>query len=190
MEAMRKLNKINIVVSYESEYDYDLLSIRMIKCGKNERINMDLEKIVICTFQGIINKYDMQSAIISENEVVLFTDKYILSFLYHSGELEMVYIEKKENGELYQYNIDSFIAYSISEEDRIQIKERLQKETKIVIELELLSCTLEKKWEDLLLGGKEWVKEFQNFLLYVPVRNVTKIKEEKYRRKCGLETEE
>ncbi len=39
----------------------------------------------------------------------------------------MVYVEKKEKGELYPYNIDSFIVYSISEEDREQIKERLKK---------------------------------------------------------------
>ncbi len=145
---------------------------------------MELEKIVIYAFKGIIDRYDMQSAIISENEVVLFTDKFILSFLCHSSELQMVYIEKKEDGELYQYNIDSFIANSISEEDRMQIKERLQKESKMVIELELLACTLEKKWNDLLLGGKEWVKEYQNFLLYVPVRNVTKLIDKKYRGKC------
>lgn len=145
---------------------------------------MELEKIVIYAFKGIIDRYDMQSAIISENEVVLFTDKFILSFLCHSSELQMVYIEKKEDGELYQYNIDSFIANSISEEDRMQIKERLQKESKMVIELELLACTLEKKWNDLLLGGKEWIKEYQNFLLYVPVRNVTKLIDKKYRGKC------
>lgn len=145
---------------------------------------MELEKIVIYAFKGIIDRYDMQSAIISENEVVLFTDKFILSFLCHSSELQMVYIEKKEDGELYQYNIDSFIANSISEEDRMQIKARLQKESKMAIELELLACTLEKKWNDLLLGGKEWVKEYQNFLLYVPVRNVTKLIDKKYRGKC------
>lgn len=145
---------------------------------------MELKEIVIHAFESIIEKYNMQSSTISENEVVLFSDKYILSFLYHLGELQMVYVEKKDDGELYQYNIDSFIANSILEEDRVKIKERLQKESKIIIELELLACTLEKKWEDLLLGGKEWVKEYRNFLLYVPARNVTKLKEKKYRGKC------
>ena len=104
--------------------------------------------------------------------------------MHHSGELEMVYVEKKEDGELYQYNIDSFIANSISEEDRMQIKERLKKESKTEIDLALLAYTLEKKWNDLLLGGKEWVKEYQNFFLYIPARNVTHLKGEKYRGKC------
>lgn len=140
--------------------------------------------MVIYIFERIIEKYNLQSSIISENEVVLFSDKYILSFLCHSGELEMVYVEKKENGELYQYNIDSFIAYSISEQDRMQIKERLKQGSKMEIELELLACTLEKKWDNLLLGGKEWIKEYQNFLLYIPARNVTQLKEKKYRGKC------
>lgn len=143
-------------------------------------------EIVIQAFEDIIKKYNMQSSIISENEVVLFSDKYILSFLRHSGELEMVYIEKKENGDLYQYNIDSFIANSISEEARMQIKERLKKEsaTEIDLELALLAYTLEKKWDDLLLGGKGWIKEYQNFLLYIPARNVTQLKEKKYKGKC------
>lgn len=145
---------------------------------------MELEKMVIYIFERIIEKYNLQSSIISENEVVLFSDKYILSFLCHSGELEMVYVEKKENGELYQYNIDSFIAYSISEQDRMQIKERLKQGSKMEIELELLACTLEKKWDNLLSGGKEWIKEYQNFLLYIPARNVTQLKEKKYRGKC------
>lgn len=145
---------------------------------------MELEKIVTHAFESIIKKYSMQSSIISENEVVLFSDKYILSFLRHSGELEMVYVEKKEDGELYQYNIDSFIANSISEEDRMQIKERLQKESKTEIDLALLAYILEKKWGDLLLGGKEWIKEYKNFLLYIPARNVTQLKEKKYRGKC------
>jgi hypothetical protein len=145
---------------------------------------MELKEIVIHAFESIIKKYNMQSSIISENEVVLFSDKYILSFLRHLGELEMVYVEKKEDGELYQYNIDSFIANSISEEDRIQIKERLQKESKTAIDLALLAYTLEKKWDDLLLGGKEWIKEYQNFLLYIPARNVTQLKEKKYKGKC------
>jgi hypothetical protein len=59
--------------------------------------------------------YNLRVSIISENEVVLFCEKYILSFLLHSAELEMVYIEKRENEELYQYNIDSYIAHSISD---------------------------------------------------------------------------
>ena len=145
-----------------------------------EKMMKELEKIVVFAFEEIINKYDMQSEIISENEVVLFTDKFILSFLYHGNELQMAYIEKKLDGELYQYNIDSFIASSISEEDRMLIKERLQNESKVVMELELLAWVLQKKWEELLLGGKEWVKEYQNFLLYIPERNITKLAE-KYR---------
>lgn len=145
---------------------------------------MELMEIVIHAFESIIKKYNMQSSIISENEVVLFSDKYILSFLRHSGELEMVYIEKKEDGDLYQYNIDSFIANSISEEARMQIKERLKKESKAEIDLALLAYTLEKKWNDLLLGGKEWIKEYQNFLLFIPARNVTQLKEKKYKGKC------
>lgn len=144
---------------------------------------MELEKMVIYVFKEIIEKYNMQSATISENEVILVTDKYILSFLYHSCELELVYIEKKENGELYQYNIDSFIAASISEEDRMLIKEQSEQKSKLEIELELLACTLEKKWKNLLLGEKGWMKEYQNFLLYIPARNVTQLKEKKYRDK-------
>lgn len=145
---------------------------------------MELMEIVIHAFESIIKKYNMQSSIISENEVVLFSDKYILSFLRHSGELEMVYIEKKEDGDLYQYNIDSFIANSISEEARMQIKEQSKKESKAEIDLALLAYTLEKKWNDLLLGGKEWIKEYQNFLLFIPARNVTQLKEKKYKGKC------
>lgn len=145
---------------------------------------MELIEIVIHGFESIIKKYNMQSSIISENEVVLFSDKYILSFLRHSGELEMVYIEKQEDGDLYQYNIDSFIANSISEESRMQIKERLKTESKTEIDLALLAYTLEKKWDNLLLGGKEWIKEYQNFLLYIPARNVTQLIEKKYKGKC------
>ena len=145
---------------------------------------MELQEIVIHAFENIITKYNLQSSIISENEVVLFSDNYILSFLRHSDELEMVYVEKKENGELYQYNIDSFIANSISDEDRMQIKERFQKKSQAEIDLELLAHTLEKKWNDLLLGGKEWIKEYQNFLLYIPARNVTQLIEKKYKGKC------
>ncbi|MCM1084421.1 MAG: hypothetical protein NC393_09550 [Clostridium sp.] len=146
---------------------------------------MEFEEKVKYAFKDIIDKYNMKSAAISENEVVLFTDKFILSFLYHAAELDMVYIEKTEDGELYgYYNIDSFIASSISKEDRIQIKERLQGESKLVIHLELLACTLEKKWKDLLSGGKEWIKEYQKFFLHMPARNVTKIIEEYNRYKC------
>lgn len=58
----------------------------------------------------------------------------------------------------------------------MQIKERLKKELKTEIDLALLVYTLEKKWDDLLLGGKEWIKEYQNFLLYIPARNVTQLK--------------
>lgn len=145
---------------------------------------MELIEIVIHAFESIIKKYNMQSSIISENEVVLFSNKYILSFLRHLGELEMVYIEKKEDGDLYQYNIDSFIANSISEEARVQIKEQLKKKSKTEIDLALLAYTLEKKWDDLLLGGKEWIKEYQNFLLYIPARNVTQLIEKKYKGKC------
>ena len=145
---------------------------------------MELQEIVIHAFENIITKYNLQSSIISENEVVLFSDNYILSFLRHSNELEMVYVEKKEDGELYQYNIDSFIANSISDEDRLQIKERFQKKSQAEIYLELLAHTLEKKWNDLLLGGKEWIKEYQNFLLYIPARNVTQLTEKKYKGKC------
>lgn len=146
---------------------------------------MKLIEIVIHAFESIIKKYNLQSSIISEEEVVLFSDKYILSFLRHSGELQMVYIEKKEDGDLYAYyNIDSFIANSVSDEARMQIKERLKRESKTEIHLTLIAYTLEKKWDDLLLGGKEWIKEYQNFLLYIPPRNVTQLLEKRYKGKC------
>ena len=138
---------------------------------------MEFEKIVISIFERIIKKYNLQAKLVSPNEMILFSDKYILSFLLHSAELEMVYIEKKENGELYQYNIDSFIAYSISKEDRLQVKEKLKSNSKIEIELELLACMLENKWNELLLGGTERIREYQDFVLYIPPRNVTKLKE-------------
>lgn len=144
---------------------------------------MDLGEMVIHAFEKVIARYNMQSSIICENEVVLFTDKYILSFLYHSGELEMIYIEKGKTGELYQYNIDSFIAYSISAEDRNYIKERLKDSTKIERELEMLAYTLDRNWDNLLSGGKDWIKEYRNFMLYIPARNVTFLKK-KYIGKC------
>lgn len=58
---------------------------------------MELEKIVINAFEKIIIKYSLQTTLISENEMRLFSDKYILLFLLHSAELEMVYIEKRED---------------------------------------------------------------------------------------------
>lgn len=136
---------------------------------------MGLEKIVICAFEKIIIKYNLQTTLVSANEMHLSSDKYILVFLLHSAELEIVYIEKREDGELYQHNIDSFILYSISEDDSMQIKERLKNKSRIEIKLELLACTLERKWDELLLGGKKWMKEYQNFMLYIPPRNVTKL---------------
>ena len=137
---------------------------------------MELEKIVICAFEKIIQKYDLQTTLISTNEMRLSSNKYMLLFLLHSAELEMVYIEKREDRELYAYyNIDSFILYSVSEEDRMQIKERFKTKSGIEIKLELLACTLENKWDELLFGGKKWMKEYQNFKLYIPPRNVTKL---------------
>lgn len=137
---------------------------------------MDFVNKVICAFGTIMKKYNLQAKYISNNEVILFSSKYVLSFLFHSSELELVYIEKREDGELYQYNIDSFIANSISEEDRICLNENLQERSRIDKELILLAFTLEKKWDELLSGGKDWIKEYQNFILFIPPRNVTKLK--------------
>lgn len=141
---------------------------------------MDLGEMVVRSFIRIIERYNMQVSIICENEVILFTDKYILSFLYHSAEFEMIYIEKRETGELFQYNIDSFISCSISEEDRKHIKERLKNSTKTERELEMLAYTLENKWDNLLSGGTEWMKIYQNYMLYVPARDVTSVIEKRY----------
>ena len=137
---------------------------------------MDFENKVICAFGTIMKKYNLQAKYISNNEVILFSSKYVLSFLLHSSELELVYIEKREDGELYQYNIDSFIANSISEEDRICLNENLQERSRIEKELILLAFALGKKWDELLSGGKDWIKEYQNFILFIPPRNVTKLK--------------
>lgn len=144
---------------------------------------MNLEELVVQIFEKIIKKYNLQISTISENEVVLFSSSYILSFLYHSAELVVVYFEKTKTGELYQYNIDSFIASSISEEDRIEIKEKFKNEPQIVIELELLARTLVKKWDNLLSGERDWIKEYQEFSLHIPARNVTWLKDEKYMEK-------
>ncbi|WP_033165536.1 hypothetical protein [Clostridium sp. KNHs205] len=145
---------------------------------------MELENLLKKLFEKIIETYNLGISIISENEVVLFCDKYILSFLLHSAELEMVYIEKRENEELYQYNIDSFITYSISDEDRLRIKSFLINGSKLELELGLLAYTLEKKWGELLLGGNRWIQEYENFMLYIPARNVTRLKEKSYKGKC------
>lgn len=141
---------------------------------------MDLGEMVVRSFIRIIERYNMQVSIICENEVILFTDKYILSFLYHSAELEMIYFEKRETGVLFQYNIDSFISCSISEEDRKHIKERLKNSTKTERELEMLAYTLENKWDNLLSGGTEWMEIYQNYMLYVPARDVTSVIEKRY----------
>lgn len=79
---------------------------------------------------------------------------------------------KEEDGEIYQYNIDSFIANLISEKDRIQVKE-----SKTEIDFSITCPNIRKKWDERLLYGKEWIKEYQNFLLYIPAKNVTQLKE-------------
>ena len=145
---------------------------------------MELENSIKKFFEKIIEIYNLRISIISENEVVLFSDNYILSFLLHSAELELVYIEKRENKELYQYNIDSFITYSISDEDRMKIKSFLINVSKLELELGLLAYILEKKWGELLLGGNRWIQEYENFMLYIPARNVTRLKEKSYKGKC------
>ena len=110
--------------------------------------------------------------------MVLFSSQYILSFLLHSAELFLVYIEKTKDGELYEYyNIDSFIASSITEEDRMYVKDKFLEKSRIEEELILLACTLEKRWDEFLSGGKEWIKEYERFLLYIPPRNAADLKE-------------
>jgi hypothetical protein len=66
----------------------------------------------------------------------------------------------------------------------LDIKRFLINGSKLKIELELLAHTLEKKWGELLMGGNKWIQEYENFMLYIPARNVTRLKGKSYKGKC------
>lgn len=143
---------------------------------------MKYGELVIQIFGEIIEKYNLQATIISDNIVDLIAHKYILEFWFHNAEDGMVYIERRENGELYEYrNFDSFIAASISEKDRGDIKAQLQYDQQIPRGLEFIAYAMESKWGNLLSGDKKWIEEYQNFRLSAPPRNVTELRKKQYK---------
>lgn len=141
---------------------------------------MNFKEIIIYEFKNIIEKYNMHLAEISENEIVLYTDKYFLSLMLHSGEVELYYYEKQDK-KIVEYIINSFIAYSISAEDRNTTKNRIKEESNIQLSIALLSQTLDEKWSDLLQGGKDWISKYKEFILYIPERDVTEYVAKKYK---------
>lgn len=142
---------------------------------------MKYGELVIQIFGKIIEKYNLQATIISDNIVDLVSSKYILEFWFHNAEDGMVYIERKENGELYEYtNFDSFIAASMSEKERANIKAQLQYEQQIPRGLECIAYALESKWVNLLSGDMKWIEEYQNFRLSAPPRNITELRKRQY----------
>lgn len=142
---------------------------------------MKYGELVIQIFGKIIEKYNLRAIIISDNIVDLISRKYILEFWFHNAEDGMVYIERRENGELYEYrNLDSFISASISEKDRTEIKTQLQHDQQIPRGLEFIAYAMESKWGNLLSGDKNWIEEYDKFILSAPPRNVTELRKKRY----------
>lgn len=142
---------------------------------------MIIKNKITCIFKKIIDNYNLKVMDISENELALEGNVYILSFLYHSSELELVYMEKRNDGQIYQYNIDSFIAKSITDDDRKMIRENIGYTSGVEFELALVANTLQKRFTDLLLGGSAWIEQYKKFELYIPGRNITELKGKVYK---------
>lgn len=141
---------------------------------------MELYKIIKENFNKMAKKYSLVIKELSDNETVIYSNDYILSFEIHSSELDFSYIERTKEGSLLQYyNFGSFIAYSteIDTRNKVNIMEisELEKQIKIY------ESTLKNKFDDLLKNNKSWIEEYKNFILYAPPRDVTEIKKDVYK---------
>lgn len=136
---------------------------------------MELYKIIKEDFNEIANNYSLVIEELSENEIVIYSNDYILSFEMHSAELDLSYIERTEEGRLLQYyNFGSYIAHIAEPDTRNKVD--IMRISNLEKQIKLYEITLKNKLIDLLKNDKSWIKTYENFLLYAQPRDVTEIK--------------
>lgn len=140
---------------------------------------MELYKIIKENFNKMAKKYSLVIKELSDNETVIYSNDYILSFEIHSSELDFSYIERTKEGSLLQYyNFGSFIAYSTEADTRNKVN--IMEISELEKQIKIYESTLKNKFDDLLKNNKSWIEEYKNFTLYAPPRDVTEIKKDVY----------
>ena len=136
---------------------------------------MELYKVIKEEFKDIAKKYTLAIKELSDNETVVYSNDYIVSFEMHSSELDLSYIERTEEGrQLQYYNFGSFIAYLTEPDTRNEVN--MMELSSLEKQIKIYQTTLKNKFVDLLENNKLWMEEYKKFILYAPPRDITEIK--------------
>lgn len=146
---------------------------------KGEDDILKFDNMIKDEFSEVIKEFSLEIKKISESETIIFSEKYILSFEFHSSELDLSYIERIESGKLLQYyNFGSFVAFMTEPKERDIINamniSELEKQIKI------FENTLKNVFGDLLKGGNSWKEGYKKFVLFTLPRDVSNIKQSIY----------
>lgn len=136
---------------------------------------MELFNVVEDEFNDIAQKYSLCIKELSENETIIYSNDFILSFEIHASELSLSYIEMTQDGRMIQYyNIGSFIAYLASSDVRDEVS--LMEISNMEKQIKIYHITIKNNFEDLFANSKAWLNDYKKFFLSVSPRDVTEIK--------------
>lgn len=130
-------------------------------------------------FESIIGDYQMQLIYISETEMALAKGDYMICFLMHAGELEILYLYRNKINEICKCIITSYLAYSYDDVDRKNVNNN---EEDLIKEINIIASGIKRHWTNILEGDKNWLENYKSFFLALPIRKVSQKELEVYQK--------
>ena len=118
--------------------------------------------------QKLANKYALFCTDIGDN-IALIGNDFCILFKFNQGEVNIDYL-LVQNGEIYIYPFNNFIASSFCADDRIGIKREQGLFNYSITDLKILKRGLENHFTDILKGSKNWIESYKKSKYYYEPR--------------------
>lgn len=123
------------------------------------------QELTISIFKDIIEKYNFESVKINENSIALVGNKFAIVIVISREGTTLKYVMEDGQGEIVEYEFDSFISSKFDSNDRVGIDNPVTINDIIVAELRISAKGLVNHWQNVLNGDKKWISEYESYEL-------------------------
>lgn len=121
----------------------------------------DLNKEIPNYFRNLAEKYSLEFVCVSNRKTALIANKYALVVSIDRFAADVEYVFRNEDGELTVLGCDNYFAEQYDNDDRRNLLQGNGIKETIINNFIVMNHGLIHKWEPVLSGDRDWIKDFQ-----------------------------
>lgn len=126
---------------------------------------MKYEAVFINRFKSLIEEFQLNYKVISEEELALFDSNFALVFLIHFDEVSLNYVCRDKDNSFVSYDVSSYSLHVFDDKDRNNLSKYNSVQERVDISFLILARGLPRHWSNVLNGDDKWLEDYKRYEL-------------------------